>query len=84
MSYRVKLSRQVEDDLLRLLDFVIEREPNRPGGGHLLLADRPIAAIEDGFDTLRRSLFLCRKADQSPFLQERVISFGSTDFVALP
>ena len=83
MSYRVRLTRQAEDDLLRLFDFVINRELNRPGGSDLSLADRAIAAIEDGFDILRRSPFTCRKADQSPFLRELVIPFGGTGYVAL-
>ena len=83
MSYRVKLTRQAEDDLLRLFDFVIDRELNRPGGGDLSLADKAIAAVEDGFDIVRRSPFTCRKADQSPFLRELVIPFGGTGYVAL-
>ena len=29
MSYRVKLTREAEDDLLRLYDFVLERELDR-------------------------------------------------------
>ena len=87
MTYRVKLTRQAEDDLLRLFDFVIERELNRPGGGDLSLADKAIAAIEDGFDILRRTPFTCRKADQNPsqgpFIRELVIPFGGTGYVAL-
>lgn len=83
MSYRVKLTRQAEDDLVRLFDFMIERELNRPGGGDLALADKAIAAIEGSFETLQRSPFTCRKADQSPFLRELVMPFGSTGYVAL-
>lgn len=83
MSYRVKLTREAEDDLLRLFDFVLERELDRAGGGDLAVADRAIAAIQDGFATLRSSPFTCRKADQSPFLRELVIPFGGTGYVAL-
>lgn len=83
MSYRVKLTREAEDDLLRLYDFVLERELDRVGGGDLAVADRAIAAIQDGFATLRSSPFTCRKADQSPFLRELVIPFGGTGYVAL-
>lgn len=83
MSYQVKLTREAEDDLLRLYDFMLEREIERSGGGDLALADRAIAAIHHGFATLRSSPFTCRKADQSPFLRELVIPFGGTGFVAL-
>ena len=83
MSYQVKLTRESEDDLLRLYDFMLEREIERSGGGDLALADRAIAAIHHGFATLRSSPFTCRKADQSQFLRELVIPFGGTGFVAL-
>jgi plasmid stabilization system protein ParE len=83
MSYRVKLTREAEDDLLRLYDFMLEREIERSGGSDLALADRAIAAIHHGFATLRSSPFTCRKADQSPFLRELVIPFGGTGYVAL-
>ena len=83
MSYQVKLTREAEDDLFRLYDFMLEREIERSGGGDLALADRAIAAIHHGFATLRSSPFTCRKADQSPFLRELVIPFGGTGFVAL-
>jgi plasmid stabilization system protein ParE len=83
MSYQVKLTREAEDDLLRLYDFMLEREIERSGGGDLALADRAIAAIHHGFATLRSSPFTCRKVDQSPFLRELVIPFGGTGYVAL-
>ena len=83
MSYQVKLTREAEEDLLRLYDFMLEREIERSGGGDLALADRAIAAIHHGFATLRSSPFTCRKADQSPFLRELVIPFGGTGYVAL-
>lgn len=83
MSYQVKLTREAEDDLLRLYDFMLERKIERSGGGDLALADRAIAAIHHGFATLRSSPFTCRKADQSPFLRELVIPFGGIGFVAL-
>lgn len=82
MSYQVKLTREAEDDLLRLYDFMLEREIER-SGGDLALADRAIAAIHHGFATLRSSPFTCRKADQSPFVRELVIPFGGTGYVAL-
>lgn len=82
MSYRVRLTRQAQDDLERLFDFVIERELGREGGD-LDLAAQALSAIRSGLDTLRASPFTCRKAGQSPFLRELIIPFGRTGYVAL-
>ncbi len=83
MSYQVKLTREAEDDLLRLYDFVLVRELDRAGGGDLDLAEQALGAIQSGFATLRSSPFTCRKAGQSPFIRELVIPFGGTGYVAL-
>jgi len=81
MSYRVQLTREAEADLLRLYDFLIDRELAQ--GGDLALADQALKAIEQGFRFLRLTPFSCRKVDQSPFLRELIIPFGSTGYVAL-
>ena len=83
MVYRVRLTRDAEDDLLRLYDFVLEREQDRPATGDLELAEKALNAIRDGFTSLSRSPFTCRKADQSPFLRELIIPFGRSGYVAL-
>ena len=86
MSYRVRLTKEAEDDLTRLYDFVLECEFDRPGGngkGDLDLAEKALNAIKDGFMSLDRSPFTCRKADQSPFLRELIIPFGRSGYVAL-
>lgn len=82
MSYRVRLTRQAEADLDRLFEFVLERELARDGGNPSL-ADQALAAIRQGFATLRSSPFTCRKAGRSPFLRELVIPFGRFGYVAL-
>lgn len=83
MTFKVRLTRHAEEDLLRLFDFLIQRELAREGGGDLTLADKSIAAIQSGFATLKTSPFTCRKAEQSPFLRELIIPFGATGYVAL-
>ena len=83
MSYRVRLTREAEDDLMRLYDFVLERELDRPGTDDLDLAEKAFNAIQDGFMSLSRSPFTCRKAEQSPFLRELIIPFGRSGYVAL-
>jgi plasmid stabilization system protein ParE len=83
MTFKVRLTREAEEDLLRLFDFLIQRELAREGGGDLTVADKAIVAIQSGFSTLKTSPFTCRKAEQSPFLRELIIPFGATGYVAL-
>ncbi|HJV62826.1 MAG TPA: type II toxin-antitoxin system RelE/ParE family toxin [Albitalea sp.] len=82
MSFRVRLTREAEDDLERLFDFVLERELTR-AAGDLTVAEQVIAAIQAGIATLRTSPFTCRKAGDSPFLRELIIPFGASGYVAL-
>ncbi len=81
MSFRVRLTRGAEADLIRLFDFVLERELEQ--GGDLSLAEQALAAIRAGFATLKSSPFTCRKAGRSPFMRELIIPFGRTGYVAL-
>lgn len=82
MSFRVRLTREAQDDLERLFDFVLERELAR-SGGDLQLAEQALSAIRAGVATLKASPFTCRKAGQSPFLRELIIPFGRAGYVAL-
>ena len=82
MSFRVRLTREAQDDLERLFDFVLERELARLGGD-LELAERALSALRAGVETLKTSPFTCRKAGQSPFLRELIIPFGHSGYVAL-
>ena len=82
MPYSVRLTQEAADDLSRLLDFVIARELESTTID-LGAAERALQAIQDGFATLQRTPFTCRKAGASPFLRELVIAFGASGFVAL-
>jgi plasmid stabilization system protein ParE len=82
VSFRVRLTQESQADLERLFDFVLERELAREAPD-LDLAEKALHAIRAGFETLKSSPFTCRKAGQSPFLRELVISFGRTGYVAL-
>ena len=83
MAYQVRLTTEAADDLKRLYGFILARELERPGTGDLDLAEKALNAIKDGFASLSRSPFTCRKADQSPFLRELIIPFGRSGYVAL-
>jgi len=74
--FRVRFTLDAEDDLLRLYDFLIEKD--------LSAAERALEAIRGGFELLRHSPFSCRKAvADNPLLRELVIPFGSAGYVAL-
>ena len=83
MVFRVKLTQEAEDDLIRLYDFILERELQRLCTGDLELAEKALQSIKDGFTSLNRSPFTCRKTDQNPFLRELIIPFDCSGYVAL-
>ncbi|MGB7541714.1 MAG: type II toxin-antitoxin system RelE/ParE family toxin [Burkholderiales bacterium] len=74
--YRVRFTLEAEDDLLRLYDFLLEK--------NLAAAERALEAIREAVELLRFSPFSCRKVlRDNPFLRELVIPFGSAGYVAL-
>lgn len=75
-EYRVRFTPDAEDDLIRLYDFLLEKD--------LAAAERALAAIRAGIELLRFSPFSCRKAvADNPLLRELVIPFGAAGYVAL-
>lgn len=82
MSFAVILTRDAEDDLNRLFEFVLLRELEREDGD-LEMAVEAVEAVKTGLMLLERFPFTCRKAADSPFLRELVIPFGATGYVAL-
>ena len=74
--YSVRFTTEAESDLLRLYDFLLEKE--------LAAAEHALESITRAIDMLRFSPFSCRKAGASdPFLRELVIPFGADGYVAL-
>lgn len=80
MTFRVRFTREAEEDLVRLYEFILERDAT-----DWQLAERALEAIHHAVASLERSPFSYRKAAgaSSPFLREVVIPFGSTGYVAL-
>lgn len=79
MTFRVRFTREAQDDLVRLYDFILERAE-----GDWTLAERALAAIRDGIRLLEASPFSCRKATlDNTFLRELLIAFGASGYVAL-
>ncbi len=76
--YRVRLTPEAEQDLLRLFDFQLEQD--------ISAAERAQAAIAKGIEMLEVFPFSCRKAvggSGDPFLRELIIPFGRSGYVAL-
>jgi plasmid stabilization system protein ParE len=74
--YTVRFTPEAEDDLLRLYDFLLERD--------MTAAEHALDAIRGSVELLRFSPFSCRKAlADNPFLRELIIPFGSAGYVAL-
>ena len=74
--YKVRFTPEAEDDLLRLCDFLLEKD--------VTAAERALDAIKEAVELLRFSPFSCRKAlPDRPFLRELIIPFGSAGYVAL-
>ena len=74
----VLLAPEAQEDLERLYTFTLELGPE--------VADRALAAIEQGYALLRHSPFSCRKAADGklgPLVRELIISFGASGYVAL-
>ncbi|MEO5344268.1 MAG: type II toxin-antitoxin system RelE/ParE family toxin [Gammaproteobacteria bacterium SHHR-1] len=79
MTYRVRFTHEAEADLVRLYEFILERDAT-----DWALAERALEAIHAGMATLEQIPFTCRKAPtDSPFLRELIIPFGAAGYVAL-
>ena len=80
MSFRVRFTREAEDDLVRLYGFILERDAT-----DWALAERALEAIRAAVAGVAVSPFSYRKAQggSSPFLRELVIPFGGSGYVAL-
>ena len=79
MTFRVRFTREAEEDLVRLYEFILQRDPT-----DWELAERALESIRPAISALERFSFSYRKATvSSPFLRELVIPFGSAGYVAL-
>ncbi len=78
MTYAVRFTVEAEDDLLRLMDFLVVQDIGS--------ARRAEAAIIEAVKFLTIFPFSCRKAEGSagnPFVRELLIPFGNAGYVAL-
>jgi len=79
MSFTIRFTEHAEADLIRLYEFILQRD-----SADWLLAERALDAIKNSLRTLEFTPFSCRKASlESPFFRELVIPFGGSGYVAL-
>ena len=82
MSFRVIVLDEAKADLVRLYELLFIRELERDGSGDLTLPDQALTTIHGALSVLERHPYTCRKAGESPYWRELIISFGRTGFVA--
>jgi plasmid stabilization system protein ParE len=79
VSFSVRFTHHAESDLVRLYDFILQRDEN-----DWALAERALEAIKHAIRGLELSPFSYRKAAaDNPFIRELVIPFGASGYVAL-
>lgn len=79
MSFKVRFTPGAEDDLVRLYEFILNRDET-----DWAVAERALEAITHAIRSLEQSPFSFRKTTAgSPFLRELVIPFGASGYVAL-
>jgi plasmid stabilization system protein ParE len=79
MTFRVRFTREAEDDLVRLYEFLLASDD-----GNWSIAERALDATKHAIDTLSHSPFTCRKAMAgNSFLRELIIACDATGYVAL-
>jgi plasmid stabilization system protein ParE len=77
VNFVVRYTSSARDDLARLYEYRATTVED------LDLAERALGAITSAVESLKRSPFIYRKADDDPFLRELLIPFGSSGYLAL-
>ena len=69
MTYQIRFTEEAQDDLLRLYDFLLQRD--------IGLAEQALSAIRQALTLLETFPFSCRKAQaETPLIRELLIPFG--------
>lgn len=76
MTFELKYTQTFYEDLDRLSDFLIERDPD--------LAERAISSIQKALTILQDFPLMARRASvDDPLLRELIVPFGSAGYVIL-
>ena len=77
--YTVRFTTEASEDLLRLYQFILERNED-----DWLIAEEALDAIRLAVKQLELFPYNCRKVEaHNPYLRELIIPFGNTGYVAL-
>jgi plasmid stabilization system protein ParE len=80
-TFTVRYTETAKGDLFRLFDFLLERAQTIED---LDAAQQALDTLVNEIEThLSRSPFIYRKAGQSPFMRELIITFRRSGYVAL-
>ena len=80
-AFKVRYTEEARHDLVRLLDFLLDRaETIDDFEAAQVAVDTIISEVERH---LARSPFIYRKVGDNPFLRELIIAFGNSGYVAL-
>jgi len=80
MTYKVYLTEEAREDLIRLEDHLIDLALKHADAD---VVDRAMDAIRGEMRILETNPYTCRMASDSPYERELVIPFGGTGYVAL-
>jgi plasmid stabilization system protein ParE len=76
LSYQIRFTKTAREDIKRLYAFLLAQDKQA--------AKHALEAISKAIELLQIFPFTCRKAqDDTPFLRELIISFGTNGYVAL-
>ncbi|CAN7245533.1 type II toxin-antitoxin system RelE/ParE family toxin [Duganella sp. LjRoot269] len=79
MTFSVRFTQHAESDLVRLYEFILQRDEN-----DWALAEQALNAIKHAIRGLELSPFSYRKAAaDNPFIRELIIPCGASGYVAL-
>jgi plasmid stabilization system protein ParE len=80
VSFTVHLTREAQEDLQRLEDFLVEMALEH---GDFDLPGRAVEAIRNEMRILETNPYTCRMAHDNPLERELIIPFGAAGYVAL-
>ena len=76
MRYRVRFTQGAKEDLIKLYEFLLEKNQSA--------VEQALESIAQSLKFLERFPFSCRKAvPENSFLREMLIPFGNAGYVAL-
>lgn len=78
-EYEVRYTNEASEDLERLIEFILKKQPP-----DILLANRALEAVELAISQLERFPYNCRKViANNSYIREIIIPFAGTGYIAM-